>query len=81
MNPWDNRQARGALFQMSHMEHNWDSYGAPPIDERAIKKALEMLDLLPGPWSAVPCVDGNVQLEQHINGFDIEIQISAARTT
>lgn len=78
MNTWDNRTARASLWQMRHLEANWDSYGAVPIDGEAIKKALAMLDILQGPWSAVPCSDGSVQLEQHSDGFDIEVQISSA---
>lgn len=79
MNSFNNKEARQALYQMRTLEPNWDSYGAPPVDERAINKALKLIDLLEGPWSAVPCVDGNVQLEQHADGFDIEIQVGVAR--
>jgi hypothetical protein len=73
----DNTKARTALWQMRHLENNWDSYGAEPVDGRAINKALDILETLPGLWDAVPCVDGGVQLEQHRDGFDIEIEIRA----
>lgn len=58
---------------------NWDSYGAPAIDERCIEKAFAIWRQLSGDWQVVPCTDGGVQLEQHRDGFDIEITVSRAR--
>lgn len=76
-----NPRARAALFNMRRMEANWDSYGAKPIDENCIQKALNMLEILHGEWFAVPVNDGSVQLEQHCNGFDLELLISTAPTS
>lgn len=69
-----------ALREMRNLEANWDSYGAPPINPRAIDQAILMLDSLSGNWQAVPCSDGGVQLEKHDNGFDIEVTIRAIPT-
>ena len=60
------------------LKQNWDSYGAPEIDHRCIAKAEQIYERLTGAWSIVPCVDGGVQLEQHTDGFDIEITVSRA---
>lgn len=73
---FDNKQAVMALWQMQFLERGWDSYDACTIDERAIKKALELLKVLPGYWDAVPVNDGTVQLEQHRDGFDIEVSVA-----
>lgn len=62
------------------LKANWNSYGAPPIDERCIQKAYELWRQLSGEWQVVPCNDGGVQLEQHREGFDIEITVSRAAT-
>lgn len=60
------------------LKPNWNSYGAPAIDERCIQKAYELWRQLAGEWQVVPCTDGGVQLEQHRDGFDIEITVSSA---
>lgn len=69
-----------ALREMRKLGPNWDSYGAPRIEPRAIDQAILMLDSLSGNWQAVPCSDGSVQLEKHDNGFEIEILIRAVPT-
>lgn len=60
------------------LKANWNSYGAPPIDERCIEKAFALWRQLDGEWQVVPCNDGGVQLEQHRDGFDIEITVNRA---
>lgn len=72
--------ALAALRQMRHMEPNWDSYRAAPIDPRAVDRAILILDSLSGDWHPVPMSDGGVQLELHSGGFDIEITIRTNRT-
>lgn len=67
------------LRRFGDMSPGWDSYGAKEIDVDCIHKALELYERLPpGPWIPVPCSDGGVQIEQHADGFDIEIMISKA---
>jgi hypothetical protein len=66
------------LAWMRHLPANWDSYGAKMIDRGAINKAQALASKLVGPWDACPVHDGSVQLEQHADGYDIEIVISNA---
>jgi hypothetical protein len=73
----DNVRARAALWHMRHLERGWDSYDACTIADSAIQKALALLNFLPGEWQAVPVSDGSVQLEQHCDGLDVEISITA----
>lgn len=60
------------------LKEDWDSYGAAPIDDRCIRKAYELWWQLSGDWQVVPTNRGGVQLEQHKDGFDIEIMIERA---
>lgn len=60
------------------LKANWDSYGAPPIKERAIQKAHEIWCSLPGrKFQVIPTSDGGVQLEEHRGGFDIVVSVNA----
>jgi hypothetical protein len=63
------------------LKKGWDSYGAPPIEEGCIQKAYELWRCLPGEWVVVPYPDGGVQLDQHRDGFDIEIVVSSYSET
>lgn len=58
------------------LQANWDSYGALAPDPRCVAKANELYLRLPGAWDVVPSNDGGVQLEQHKDGFDIELLVS-----
>ena len=65
--------------QLAELEPNWDSYGAPRIDQRCIAKAREVYYAIRDDrLQVVPCSDGGVQLEAHYGGLDIEITISPA---
>jgi len=59
------------------LPHNWDSYGAGPIDQRLIHEALSMINGLLVPASPapriVPLSSGGLQLEWHRRGIDLEI--------
>ncbi len=59
------------------LKANWDSYGAASLDERVIQKAYELWRQLVGHWDVVPGSDGSIQLEQHRDGFDIEVLITS----
>lgn len=63
-----------ALLQL---KPNWDSYGAVVPNPRAVAKANQFYLRLPGSWDVVPGADGSVQLEQHCDGFDIELTVTA----
>jgi hypothetical protein len=59
------------------LQHNWDSYGAGPIDQRVIHDAMNLIDGLLEPTSpaprVVPLSSGGLQLEWHRQGIDLEI--------
>jgi len=59
------------------LPHNWDSYGAGPIDPRVVHDAMNLTNSLLGPTSpaprVVPLSSGGVQLEWHRQGIDLEI--------
>jgi hypothetical protein len=67
------------MQMLRDLKRDWDSYGAAPIDERVIQKAYEIWRQVSGSWSVVPMSNGGVQLEQHRDGFDIEIIIERAQ--
>lgn len=73
---FDSAHARIALWEMRELPRGWDSYDACQIDDSAIRKALDLLNYLPGHWDAVPVSDGSVLLEQHRGGFDVEIRVA-----
>ena len=63
------------------LSENWDSYSASKINPANIDKAKELLKSLPDwNWQAVPCTNGEVQLEMHQDGFDIEIYIDVSQS-
>ena len=59
------------------LPHDWDSYGAGPIDPRAVHEAMTLINSLLGPTSpaprVVPLSSGGLQLEWHRQGIDLEI--------
>jgi hypothetical protein len=57
------------LASLRDLKDNWDSYGAKPPDERALKAVEAGL-------SIVPTSDGGIQIELHIGGRDVEIAIT-----
>lgn len=54
------------IAQFVALEEGWDSYGAAPITEAALK-ALEALHVS-------PVCDGGVQIEIFANGWETEIR-------
>lgn len=63
------------LKHLSELKEDWNSYGAPPIDIRAIKQAEFLLPLLPD-FCIVPTSDGGIQFERHTKTESVEIEIS-----
>ena len=67
-------------MELLALKPNWDSYGAVEIDPLCLYKAQliehELRPVFAFPFTFVPCSDGSVQLEQHAEGFDIEIHIA-----
>ncbi len=73
------------INSLKSLPYNWDSYGAAPIGERAISKAVDfILDLINETDQiegltrpiVVPCPDGSMQLEWDINDKELEVGIS-----
>ena len=66
------------LASFLSLGNDWDGYGARPIHESAVKRAVAVLNTVcptgPEPWT-VPTTDGGVQIEWALGGFEIEIEI------
>ena len=65
------------------LEENWDSYGARNVSLETAHAAIVLLysvmgDQTPIP-SIVPVPSGNVQLEWHRSGIDLEVEITPSR--
>lgn len=52
----------------------WDTYGAAPLDDRAIDAARVFLQHA---WAVVPTNEGGINLERHHSGLDLEIEFKA----
>lgn len=62
------------------LPEDWDTYGAACVEHRAVRYALRLLLLVsssitPTP-SLVPLPDGGVQVEWHVGGTDLEIEVA-----
>ena len=68
-----------ALQKLYDLSPNWDSYDALKIDTRSLESTLRfLLEFLPSnaPLPAIiPTPNGNVQIEWHEGGIDLEIEI------
>ena len=58
---------------------NWNSYGAEPIDRRAVQSALDLLaetmpPTAPAP-QVVPSSRGGLQLEWHLRDIELEVLV------
>lgn len=79
-------QAFEQLEGMSDLQEDWDSYGAAPIDSRALATARALLDELTylsaprfTPFNVAPIADGGVQVEwRHLNGKALELWIATS---
>ncbi len=68
-----------AVADLATLEHDWDSYGAPPIDSVLLVAGaslllLTMRDNTPPP-AVVPTSRGGLAFEWHTRGIDLEIEI------
>lgn len=62
---------KGTTFDdLRALEDNWDTYGAPVIDEVSIRRAEEFLHAV----NIVPTNTGGVNLEWAIEGIELEIE-------
>jgi hypothetical protein len=68
-----------SLDELSRLPANWDSYGAAPVFQPAIRSAVSLLASVarqdtPAP-AVVPTNRGAVLLEWHTRGIDLEVEI------
>lgn len=61
------------LDRLRALNSDWNSYGAPAIDPRAISVAESILGT---PGQATPTNQGGVQIEWHCGGVDLEFVIN-----
>lgn len=55
------------LSGLRALRDDWDTYGAPPITDAAIRTGEAVF--------FVPCSNGGIQVEMHAGGMDIEIEV------
>ena len=72
------RAVDAQLQSLGDLEPGWDSYGAPTIGAGAIANARRLAARMarppvPAP-SAVPTINGTVQLEWHTESYDAEVE-------
>ncbi len=68
------------LDELIKLEHGWDGYNATPVSFANASFAQALLNEIcktdtPPPPQIVPGVDGDLQIEWHIQGVDIELHI------
>jgi hypothetical protein len=63
------------LEHFATLKADWDSYGALPIDPRAIECARRLLAVMSHEPQMVPTTRGGVQFEWHRDGIDVELDI------
>lgn len=75
---WETAESLGTLLTL---EDNWDSYGAKSVSPETILATFELLIAIMDDHSPrasiVPTPMGNVQIEWHRSGIDLEIEITA----
>lgn len=75
----NDHEIRDCVRRLLALVPNWDSYRAFPIDPSVVNHAFEFLSatLQEGGCAPqiVPTVRGGLQLEWHMNGGDLEVEI------
>jgi hypothetical protein len=75
-------QAGKALDELLALPPDWDSYGARAIQPDIVRAARRLLSDVARPDTPqptlVPTVQGGVQLEWHVRGVDVEIELLTA---
>jgi len=75
--PWF-RETLIRFLELLSLGENWNGYGERAIRDTAVKRALNVLEVIgtDGPTpSVVPMSDGGLQLEWMGNEFEIEVEI------
>jgi hypothetical protein len=72
------------LDELGHLQPNWDSYGAPAIDQKILAAARRFIHSLPenlvSPPLVVPMSPGNLQFEWHHGSKILELEFEDAHT-
>jgi len=73
-------EVKSKLNHLKQLEDNWDSYGAKAINSHVCDNAYNILNKIarfdtPTP-SVVPCAKDTIQFEWHLNGIDLEVEVS-----
>jgi hypothetical protein len=72
-------QTEASLRELLKLPANWNSYGAVPVQEESVARAMDLLRRIARPDTppptGVPTVRGGVQLEWHRSGIDLELEI------
>jgi len=78
------RQTVSDLYAILALDSNWDSYGAKRINPNTARAVDELLLDIMHPQSpapqVVPAANGNIQLEWHLGGIDLEIEVESLST-
>ena len=68
-----------ALQKLAGLPAGWDSYGARPLNPRAVSRSVRLLTSIVPPDAPEPTVvptrDGGVQFEWHRRGIDVEVRV------
>ncbi|MDZ7751399.1 MAG: hypothetical protein U5S82_07000 [Gammaproteobacteria bacterium] len=69
------------LNELINLPENWDSYGAKPVYVECAIHTLRLLSEISKPQTPIPTViptsEGNLQVEWHLNGIDLEVKVLA----
>lgn len=81
---WYKKTAK-SLYSILSLGDNWDSYGANRISQETAKAVDELLVNImhvcsPVP-QLVPSASGSIQLEWHLGGIDLEIEVESLSTS
>lgn len=73
--------AATVLTELLALPENWNGYGAQVIERPVVPVVLNFLAYVfaegtPPLPDLVPTIDGGVQLEWHVGGFDLEVEFS-----
>lgn len=75
------KKTNNLLLAIIALNNNWDSYGAKRISHRVAEAVSNLLyDIMqkntPAP-QVVPSASGSIQLEWHLKGIDLEIEVES----
>lgn len=80
-NSWWIHELRERFNELTSLPRGWDGYNGKPVSFSCAQFAANLIERLcvenvPAP-QLVPGADGTLQLEWHLNGFDVEVDVLA----